>query len=98
MDGSGSIQQRCFVHAQNSPSTAVHGCTAVEDGSNGLTVSIFPRFLSILPDAVALLLKKTFEIFNKISNEKKQTFENSSGTVALFQVIRRGRSGRRSPV
>ena len=41
MDGSGSIQQRCFVHAQNSPSTDVHGCTAVEDGSNGLTASLF---------------------------------------------------------
>ena len=39
------------MHAQNSPSTVVHGRTTVEDGSNGLTVSIFPRFLSILSDA-----------------------------------------------
>ena len=36
--------QRCFVHAQNSPSTDVHGCTSVEDDSNGLIVSIFSRF------------------------------------------------------
>ena len=54
MDAVGSKQQRCFVHAQNSPSTDVHGRTTVEDGSNGLTVSIFPRFLSILPDAFPL--------------------------------------------
>ena len=33
----------------------VHGCTTVEDGSNGLTVSIFPQFLSTLPDAFTLL-------------------------------------------
>ena len=37
------MQQRCFVHAQNSPSTVVHGCTTVEDGSNGLTTSIILR-------------------------------------------------------
>ena len=36
----------------------VHGCTAVEDGSNGLTVSIFPRFISTLPDAFTLLTEK----------------------------------------
>ena len=46
--------QRCFVYAQNSPSTVVHGCTTVEDGSNGLTVSIFPRFLSTIPNAFTL--------------------------------------------
>ena len=57
-DGRGSIQQRCFVHTQNSPSTVVHGCTTVEDGSNGLTVSIFPWFLSTLPDAFILSPKK----------------------------------------
>ena len=44
MDGGGFMQQRCFVHAQNSPSTVVHGCTTVEDGSNGLTASIILRF------------------------------------------------------
>gem|GEM_PF-6117703 len=44
-----------FVYAQNSPSTDVHGCTTVEDGSNGLTVSIFPQFLSTLPDVFTLL-------------------------------------------
>jgi len=44
MDGSGSIQQRCFVPAQNSLSTAVQGCTAVEDGSNGLTAYLFCDF------------------------------------------------------
>ena len=54
--------QRCFVRAQNSPSTDVHGCTTVEDGSNGLTVSIFPRFLFTLPDAFTRLLKKMCEI------------------------------------
>ena len=47
-----------FWLCQNSPSTDVHGCTTVEDGSNGLTVSIFPRFLSILPDAFPPLLEK----------------------------------------
>ena len=46
------------MHAQNSPSTDVHGRTTVEDGSNGLTVSIFPRFLSILPDAFTPLMEK----------------------------------------
>ena len=46
------------VHAQNSPSTVVHGCTTVEDGSNGLTDSIFPRFISTLPDAFTHLLEK----------------------------------------
>ena len=39
-----------------SPSTDVHGCTTVEDGSNGLTVPIILRFCSTLPDAFALLL------------------------------------------
>ena len=39
-------------------STVVHGCTTVEDGSNGLTVSIFPRFISTLPDAFTHLLEK----------------------------------------
>ena len=50
--------QRCFVHTQNSPSTVVHGCTTVEDGSNGLTVSIFSQFLSTLPDAFTHLPEK----------------------------------------
>ena len=63
MEGGGSMQQRCFVHAQNSPSTVVHGCTTVEDGSNGLTVSIFPRFLSILPDAFTRLLEKCAKFY-----------------------------------
>ena len=44
-----------FWYNQNSPSTDVHGCTTVEDGSNGLAVSIFPRFIVTLPDAVVLL-------------------------------------------
>ena len=55
--------QRCFVHAQNSPSTDVHGCTTVEDGSNGLTVSIFPRFLSTLSDAFICLLEKCAKFY-----------------------------------
>ena len=46
-DGSGSIQQRCFVHGQNSPSTVVHGCTTVEDDSNGLTAFVFCDIASI---------------------------------------------------
>ena len=47
MDGSGSIQQRCFVHGQNSPSTVVHGCTTVEDDSNGLAAFVFCDIASI---------------------------------------------------
>ena len=39
--------QRCFVYAQNSPSTVVHGCTTVEDGSNGCPSSVILRFLPI---------------------------------------------------
>jgi len=45
------------VQAQNSPSTVVHGCTTVEDGSNGLTTPLLLRFLSTLPDAFILLKK-----------------------------------------
>jgi len=52
-----------FVHAQNSPSTDVHGCTTVEDGSNGLTVSIFPQFLSTLSDAFTCLLEKCAKFY-----------------------------------
>ena len=34
--------------------------------SNGLTVSIFPRFLSTLPDVFTLLLEKMCEILGYI--------------------------------
>ena len=68
-DGSSSIQQRCFVRTQNSPSTVVHGCTTVEDGSNGLTVSIFPRFLSTLPDAFIHLWEKCAKFSIKFRTE-----------------------------
>jgi len=53
-----------------SPSTDVHGCTTVEDGSNGLAVPIILRFCSTLPDAFALLLKKLCKIFFKILHKK----------------------------
>ena len=62
MDGSSFIQQRCFVHAQNSPSTDVHGCTAVEDGSNGLTASLFCDSYLYLPDAFTLLTEKKLAV------------------------------------
>ena len=55
--------QRCFVRTQNSPSTVVHGCITVEDGSNGLTDSIFLRFLSTLPDAFTRLLEKCAKFY-----------------------------------
>ena len=55
-------EKRYFGSAETSPSTVVHGRTTVEDGSNGLTVSIFPRFLSTLPDAFTRLLEKMCEI------------------------------------
>ena len=70
-DGSGSMQQRCFVHVQNSPSTVVHGCTTVEDGSNGLTTSIILRFLSILPGVFARPQEKVCEVLNKTSHKRK---------------------------
>ena len=64
-DGRGIGQQQ--VLEQNLSSTDVHGrtsverysgCTTVEDGSNGLTVSIFSRFLSTLPDVFTHLPEK----------------------------------------
>ena len=71
------------MHAQNSPSTDVHGRTTVEDGSNGLTVSIFPRFLSTLPDAFTRPLEKMCEILSKISHRRKATAKNIFNTVAM---------------
>ena len=47
---------------KNSPSTVVHGCTTVEDGSNGLTAPIILRFLSTLPDAFIRLQQKFNEV------------------------------------
>jgi len=47
-----------FWYNQNSPSTDVHGCTAVEDGSNGLTASLFCDSYLYLPDAFTLLMEK----------------------------------------
>ena len=41
----------------------VHGCTTVEDGSNGLTVSIFLRFFSILPDAFTFFSEKCAKFY-----------------------------------
>ena len=41
----------------------VHGCTTVADGSNGLTVSIFSRFLSTLPDAFTLFSEKCAKFY-----------------------------------
>ena len=74
MDGSGSIQQRCFVPAQNSLSTAVQGCTAVEDGSNGRPIPVLLRYLNYTPDAVILLFyNKLREILDKISRRRKAT-------------------------
>ena len=75
--------QRCFVYAQNSPSTDVHGCTTVEDGSNGLTVSIFPRFVPTLPDAFTHSLEKICEILCKISHRRKTTAKHIFNAVAL---------------
>ena len=59
------------MYAQNSPSTDVHGRTTVEDGSNGLTVSIFPRFLSILPDAFTPLMEKCAKFYAKFRTEER---------------------------
>ncbi len=52
-------------------------------GSNGLTVSIFPRFLSTLPDAFTRPLEKMCEILNKISHRRETTAKNIFNTVAL---------------
>ena len=52
-----------FVHAQNSPSTVVHGCTTVEDGSNGLTAPMILRFLPSLPDTFTRLLEKCAKFY-----------------------------------
>ena len=52
-----------IVYAQISPSTDVHGCTTVEDGSNGRTVSIFLRFFSTLPDAFTQLPEKCAKFY-----------------------------------
>ena len=81
-----SYSSDVFVYAQNSPSTDVHGCTTVEDGSNGLTVSIFPRFLSTLSDAFTCLLEKCAKFyFLKMQQLNKiGIFE----TVALLRVKR----------
>ena len=75
------------MRAQNSPSTVVHGRTTVEDGSNGLTVSIFPRFLSPLSDAFTHLLEKMCKISDKISHRRNVNasgcFLKQSKTVVL---------------
>ena len=63
------------MHAQNSLSTVVHGRTTVEDGSNGLTVSIFSQFLSTLPDAFTHL------------HRRKATAKNSFNVVVLMLKI-----------
>ena len=56
-----------YLNTVASETTDVHGrtsverysgCTTVEDGSNGLTVSIFSRFLSTLPDVFTHLPEK----------------------------------------
>ena len=39
------------------------GCTTVDDGSNGRSVSIFPRFLSTLPDVFTRLLEKCAKFY-----------------------------------
>ena len=54
-------------------------------GSNGLTVSIFPRFLSTLPDAFTRPLEKMCEILNKISHRRKATAKNIFNAVALHR-------------
>ena len=69
-DGRGIGQKQ--VLEQNLSSTDVHGrtsverysgCTTVADGSNGLTASIFSRFLSTLLDTFTHLLKKCAKFY-----------------------------------
>ncbi len=75
-----------FCETQNSPSTVVHGCTTVEDGSNGLTVSIFPRFLSILPDAFPPLPEKCAKFQAKFRTEGRQPLKIFYNAVALYRI------------
>ena len=59
------------------PQNNEDGSTRVEPlrGSNGRPISIILRFLSILSDAFTLLLKKLYEIFDKISYKGKQSLK-----------------------
>ena len=41
-------------------------------GSNGLTVSIFPRFMSTLPDAFTGLPKKSAKFYSKFRTKRQQ--------------------------
>ena len=81
--------QRCFVYAQNSPSTVVHGCTTVEDGSNGLTVPMILRFSSILSDAFTRLPKKMCKILFKILHRQATVAYNaeSSLNILYFAIL-----------
>ena len=65
--------KRIRIYPQNNED----GSTRVEPlrGSNGRPISIILRFLSILSDAFTLLLKKLYEIFDKISYKGKQSLK-----------------------
>ena len=95
-DGRGIGQKQ--VLEQNLSSTDVHGrtsverysgCTTVEDGSNGLTVSMILRFSSILSDAFTRLPKKMCKILFKILHRQATVAYNaeSSLNILYFAIL-----------
>ena len=64
--------QRCFVYAQNSPSTVVHGCTTVEDGSNG------HRIKKALPNVIDRAFCNSFYSYGTEQGYKESYFSAKS--------------------